>query len=216
MVEKKKYLFIEALFIAVFLFSFGMLIGVFIENARANFIQGNLAQLEVEIMDAKLLSNIIDYASCDIALNETIAFADRVFWEAKTLDKFEASSEITDSIKTQHKKYDLLRAMIWVNSINIRQRCRSDYNEIVYIYDYANPSIAKKTQQGIISSVLGDIKNEKGDKVLLISLAGNNALPSVELLLKAHNITELPTILIDGKTKITDIESIEDIKKYLD
>jgi len=216
MVTKKQYLFIEALLVAAFLFSFGILIGVFIENARANLVGNNLAQLETEIMDARLVSNLINLVSCDIAKKETLDFADRVFLEAKTLDKFERSSEITKSIKVQHKKYDLLRAMIWVTSINIKERCGYGYHNVVYIYKYKNPSLTEKATQTVISNILSDIKDEKGDEVLLISMAGDNDLPSINLLLGAYNVTELPAIVIDEKIILTDIKNKEDIEKYLD
>jgi len=215
MVTKKQYLFLEALLVAAFLFSFGVLMGIFIENARVAGVSDNFAQLETEIMDARLLSNLINQASCELAKSEIIAFADRVFWEAKTLDKFEASSEITETIKTQHKKYDLLRAMIWMNSINIKERCGHDYYNVVYIYDYADPGVAKRSKQQVVSNILGDIKDELGDDVLLISFAGNNNLPSIDLLRSAYNITELPTVLIDEEIKITDIQEKEDIRKHL-
>ena len=215
MVTKKQYLFLEALLVAALLFSFGILMGIFIENARANLVENNFAQLETEILDARLLSDLINEADCELAKEEIISFADRVFWEARILDKFEASSEITNSIKTQHKKYDLLRAIIWMNSINIKERCGYDYHNVVYIYDYDNPNLVKNSKQAVISNILGDIKTEKGDDILLISMAGNNNLPSIDLLKNRYNITELPTILIDEKIKITNVESVEDIEKHL-
>lgn len=215
MVTKKQYLFIEAFLIALFIFSFGMLVGVFIENARVNLVESNFAQLETEMLDVKLFSSLIDLVDCEVVVKENMGFADRIFWEAKTLDKFEESSELTDSIRTQHKKYDLLRAMVWVNSIDIKKRCNSDYHNIVYLYEYKDPSLAKKAKQTVISNLLSDVKEKLGEDVLLISIAADNDLPSVDLLLKKYNITELPTILIDEEIKITDPKSMEDIEMYL-
>lgn len=50
---------------------------------------------------------------------------------------------------------------------------------------------------------------------MLIPSAADNNISSVDLFIKKYNITELPTILIDEKIKITDVKSLEDIQKYL-
>ncbi len=214
--KSKKYLiFLEALLVAGFIFSFGILTGIFIENARVNAIQENYAQLETEILDARILSTLISESECQLAIQENINFADRVFWEARLLDKYEQANEITEAIRTQHKKYDLLRTIIWMNSIEIKKRCDAGYHNVVYLYEYKNPSISKRAEQSVISNILMDIKEAKQDQVLLISIAADIEASSIELIKQKYSITQLPTILIDEQTKITEITSKEDIEKYL-
>ena len=183
--------------------------GVFIENARVNLTEQSFSQLEIEILDARFLSDLITGVDCQLAIKENTDFADRVFWEARVLDDYAESSELTNSIKNQHKKYDLLRAMIWLNSIKIKEKCNADYHNVVYIYEFDNPGINKKAKQQAISNILIDLKNEYGDEILLISIAGDVNLPSIELLKKKYNITKLPTVIIDEKIKF---ESIDDLK----
>lgn len=213
--SRKFYIFLEAFLVATFLFTFGILVGIFIENARVNTLEKDFANLEVDIMDARLISDLIGKSGCELSMQENIKFADRVFFEANKLTKYENSNQITDAIKTEHKKYDLLRIMILMNSINIKQKCKVAYHDVVYIYKYDNPLLSERAKQSVISNLLSDIKNKLGDKVLLLSLAGDMNSPSVELLRNQYNITELPTILIDEKIKVTEINSAEDIEKYL-
>jgi hypothetical protein len=215
MVKRKYLLFLEALLVAVFLFSFGILSGIFIENARASKIQQNFALLETDVLDTRLISDLIGASECSVAIAKNIEFADRVFNEAKLLDKYEQSSEISDSIKQQHMKYDLLRVMIWMNSIKIRERCNASYHNIVYIYRYKNPSLAERARQTVISNLLSDIKGKYGDSILLISFSGDTGLPSVDIVKSRYNISELPVVIIDEKIKITDIKGAEEIERYI-
>jgi hypothetical protein len=212
---KKFYIFLETLLVATFLFTFGILMGIFIENARVNAVESSFAELETDLLDARLLSDLIRDSECELAIQENIEFADRVFWEARTLTKYEDSNQITDKIKIQHKRYDLLRAIIWMNSIKIKERCNTSYHNVIYLYEYDNPSSIKRAQQKTISNLLMDIKNEEGENVLLLSLAGDIDSPSIKLLTLKYNITELPTILIDENIKITDLKLKEDITNYL-
>jgi len=207
--------FLLALLVAAFVFTFGILMGIFIENARANFAQENFAQLEVELLDARLLSDLITNTDCETAIQENTDFADRVFFESLILDDYQESAEISETIKIQHEKYDLLRSMIWLNSIKIKEKCGANYHNVVYIYQFDNPGINKKAEQETISNILIDLKNEKKQDILLISIAGDTNLPSIELLKKKYDITYLPTVIIDENIKIENIEDLDKIGDYV-
>lgn len=214
---KIKYIILEALLVSIFIFTFGILIGIFIENARTNYLQQNFIEIETNTLDARLLSDLIGSSNCEIAVKENIGFADRVFGEAILLNKYEESNQLTESIKLQHKKYDLLRAIILVNSIKIKEKCNSDYHNVVYIYKYEKANLNDKAKQIVISNMLSEIKLEKGDKILLVSFAGDTNTPSINLLMNRYNITQqdLPAVLIDEKIKITDIKDKTELEKYL-
>ena len=64
--------------------------------------------------------------------------------------------------------------------------------------------------------MLKEIKDKKGDEVLLIPLAGNMNISSVSLILGGYGLSEndLPVILINGKTKIKNIGSVQELEKY--
>jgi predicted transcriptional regulator len=51
--------------------------------------------------------------------------------------------------------------------------------------------------------------------MMLIPLSADNNITSINLLVKKYNISELPTILIDEKVKITDVNDSSIIEKYL-
>lgn len=212
---KLRYAILQGLLVAILLFSFGVMAGVFIENSRVANVQKNFAQFEVDLLDTQLVSDLIDSSDCELAMKENIALADRVFWEAKLLEKYEKSNEITDSIKQQHLKYDLLRVMIWQNSIKIKEKCDVSYDNVVYIYKYNELVIAEKSKQAAISSLLGDLKEQYGDEILLLSFAGDTDLPAVNLILDKYDVDTLPIVVVNEYNKVIDISGKEDIEKYL-
>jgi hypothetical protein len=103
-----------------------------------------------------------------------------------------------------------------LNSIIIREKCNSSYSEVVYFYKYNNPSRDIKAKESVFSRLLGELKQKKGNSMLLIPIAADNNLSSVNLLLNKYNVSEkdLPIIIINGKIRISEIENIQDLEKY--
>lgn len=202
----------------IIIFGVGLLLGVLLENWRANQISDLYQQSEINLLDIKLQSEIysLEKFDCKTAIEENIIFADKIFEEAKILERYEFANRLTDSIKLQHKKYDLLRTDLFLNSIKIKQKCKNGYNEVVYFYQYSDLSIEKKAKQEIFSKILEELKNEKGYDILLIPIAGNNDITAVKLLLKEYSIIEFPTILINRNIKITNIQNAKEISKYFE
>src|SRR3989344_4723671 len=102
--------------------------------------------------------------------------------------------------------------------MKIKEKCNSTYHEVVYFYNFNEQDINKKAKQNVYSNQLREIKEYKGDKMLLIPIAGNINVSSINLLLDVYDIKEsdLPVIVIDGKIKVMDIKKLEDLKKYFE
>jgi len=219
LLESQKNVFWTALILSIFVFASGIFLGFMLENYRTGKIEVVLAQSELEMLDVRIQSDIYSFSklNCTNAIEENINFADKIYEEAKMLDKYEQASRLSDTIIIQHRKYDLLRTLFWVNSIKLKQRCNASYHNIVYLYDYNNPRLDIKAKQAVFSRILSEIKQKKGSNVMLIPIAGDNNVSSINILMKTYNITEseLPVILIDEKIKITDIQRVEDIESLV-
>ncbi len=215
--KSQKYIFLQALIITFIVFNIGIFMGYKLESSRIDKINKWYLESEMELLDQRIQSDAFEFIGldCDAMVKENIKFADKIFEEALEIDKYEKANRINQEIIAQHKRYDLLRTLFWINSMKIKEKCNSNYHNIVYFYKYNHPSIEQKAKQKFFSNLLFQIKQEKGDKVMLIPIAADNDISSINLLLKKYEITELPVILIDEKIKITDIESMDDIEKYL-
>jgi len=214
----QKYIFLQALIITFIVFNIGIFLGYKLESSRINKINEWYLESEIELLDQQIQKNTFEFLDldCDAMTEENIKFADKIFEEALVINKYEEANRIHQDIILQHKRYDLLRTLFWINSMRIKEKCNSDYHNLVYFYKYNNPSIEQKAKQKFFSNLLFQIKQEKGNAVMLIPIAADNDIASINLLLKKYQITELPAILIDENIKIINIENIEDIMKYLD
>ncbi|MBM3233708.1 hypothetical protein FJZ19_01300 [Candidatus Pacearchaeota archaeon] len=218
--ESQKHVFWTALILSIFVFAGGIFLGFLLENYRTGKLDVVLAQSELDLLDVKIQNDLYSFSdiNCSNVIQENINFADRIYEEAKMLDKYEQASRLSGTIILQHKKYDLLRTLFWINAIKLKQRCNASYHNVVYIYDYNNPRLDIKAKQIVFSRILSEIKQEKGKSVMLIPIAGDNNIYSVNILMNSFNISEqeLPVILIDEKIKIKEVENKEEIKKFLD
>lgn len=216
----QKYFFLYALIIAVIVFNIGIFLGYMLESSRINKINTLYLDAEMELLDQRiqkdiLSSEIINKTICQNFIDENIKFADKIYTEALLIQKYELANDMSSEITFQHKRYDLLRTLFWMNSKAIKQECRSDYHNVVYFYKYNNPTVAQNSEQGFFSNLLEQLKNKYGSRIMLIPIAGDNDISSINILLKEYSITEFPTILIDEKIKITEVDTLQDIEKYL-
>jgi len=195
----------------------GIFMGYKLESSRINKIEDMYLESEMELLDQRIQKDMFDIVdlNCELALEENIKFADKIYEEALIIKRYEDANKINSDIRFQHRRFDILRTLFWINSIRIKEKCNSDYHNIVYFYQYNDPSIEQTSKQKFFSNLLGELKNKMGNKIMLIPIAGDNEIASINLLLEAYDVEELPTILIDENIKITNLENIEDIEKYL-
>jgi len=219
MERSQKHAFWQALVLTFVVFNIGIFFVYMLEKNSADRIDKLYLNSELQLLDIRAQNDIYSLKNidCESAVDENIKLADRIYEEAKVLQRYEDASRITDAMIMQHKKYDLLRTQVWINSIKLKQICNASYHNIVYLYIYANnePPIEISARQNIFSKVLSNLKEEQGIKILLIPIPGDNNFSSINILKKIYNITELPAVLVDEKTKLTTIEEIKEIGKYL-
>jgi hypothetical protein len=202
MLKSRKHVFWEALIITIFIFLIGFLFGIYMERSNYNKLNDYSTLSEIRLIDGMALIELSkdEYISCGSLKRRNVEFADNVYREAKLLDKYEESGRLTESIKILHKKYDMLRALAWISNSNSYERCKN-YNLIVYLYEYDSEEINTKAVQSVWSKKLVDFKNNNPESVLL-PIAANQDISSVDVLLDKYNITALPAIVINNEKVI--------------
>jgi hypothetical protein len=217
MIKNQKHIFLYALILTVIVFNFGIFMGYMLEASRIDKINTLYLGAETELLDQMAQKDAMEILSlnCETLVKENIKFGDKIFDEALIIQKYEEANKIDNDIIFQHKRFDLLRALFWINSIKIKQQCSPNYHNIVYFYKYNNPSLEQDSKQRFFSNLLQELKTEKGDNVMLIPIAADNDIPSINLLTEKYGIKDLPVILIDEKVKVTDVKTKDDVEKYL-
>ncbi len=216
MLESKKHVFWQALLSALLIFFLGFIFGMYLEGLKTDAASSLAYQSETYLIDIMTQNTLINSAdiSCEDLKKSNIDFADRIYYEARQLEQFDDSNKITSSIKEVHRKYDLLRTILWLNTISIKERC-SNINSVVYLYTYDAQEVSIKAKQITWARILSDLKETQGDNVLLIPIAVNSNVGSLDFILSEYNVTSYPSVIINEKHIIYDLESEDSLGKYL-
>ncbi|MEK6891366.1 MAG: hypothetical protein AABX03_04485 [Nanoarchaeota archaeon] len=212
-----KHAFWQALFVTIIIFFLGIIIGFFLESFRSDKLGTTLINSEINLLDQQLRENVIGNfnVSCNQAVNSSFVFADKIYSEARRLEDFDQSSKFTETLFLLHKRYDLLRMMLWTESIKIKNQCKSTHNfhTVVYLYEYNTKEIDQVSKQKFFSRALSELKDKYPDKVLLIPIAADMDLESVNLAVNKYGIEKYPVIIIDEKKVIDNVITSEQLEK---
>ena len=214
--ENKKHVFWQAFFVTMLFFLVGLVLGIYLEQLRSDNLSITFYDSEVSLYDSFALGKLIDsnITSCEDLKEASINFADKIYLEAKELERFDEKSKLTESMKSIHRKYDLLRTLLWINVIDLKNKC-SDVNSVVYLYVYDTEDIEIKSKQVVWGRILNELKEKEGENVLLIPIATDQEIESLNYLLEFYNVNEFPAVLINEKDVLYGHKTAEEIEDYL-
>jgi len=212
-----KHVLWQALVFTIIIFAVGLIFGFYLESLRASTVELNLLSSEINLLDEQLRGKIVENSnlSCEIALDSTFAFADKVYDEALKLEEYDSSSKFNgDTLLILHKRYDLLRAMFWTEAVTLKKRCPS-FHTVVYFFDYASDDINIKAKQAFFSNLLRTVKEENPNKILLIPIAADLDLAAVDIAMQTYKVNSSPMILIDETKRVSDVITEKEFKDLI-
>ena len=218
MLKSRKHVFWEALIIAIFILGIGIMFGISVEGERTQEISELYLKAEINLLDVEIQTQLLEFENlnCEEIIKKNIEFADRVYYDALTLEQYEDVNSLTDSLASQHKRYDLLRTILWLNSIKIKEKCGEDsFHTVVYLYEYKTQDLEQEGKQIVFSNFLSDLKDEEKEAIILIPIARNLNISSLELLTKHYGINET-SIIVDEDLIIYELADLNNIKEYID
>lgn len=216
-IKSKHRIFAETLILTLLIVLIGFFIGFFAESYRTNKIENDYRSFEISSLDISLQNyyyQIMDEASCEIAVEENFIFADKIYNQGLLIEKYEESSDLSQGILLEKKKYVLLKTQLWLNSILLKEKCNKPFHTVVYVYSQEEND-AKQAEQNAVSNVLKMLKERKKNDIILLPIAGDLGLDIVDMQLRAYNITYFPSVIIDEKNILEGFHSIEELESYL-
>jgi len=213
----KKYVFLQTLFLTIVMFLIGMYVGIVFEKNQYDEMEGYYTKSEISLIDIVALNNLVinNNVSCDVLKEASFNYADRIYEEATLLESYEKSGKISEQMVDVHKKYDLLRTILWMNVIKTRERCEEGFNSVVYLYNYSVKDLTLKAEQSIWSKVLYELKKNNPNEIILIPIAIDSSFVSLESLKSEWNITSYPVVIINEKTLFYEVNSSLNLENYL-
>ncbi len=219
MATKKKnpnnILFLEALIMALFIFGLGLIIGVLIEDARMADINNKYVGSRTNLLDIQTLSELLkdEDFSCEYKIKKNIEFGNKIYDDALTLADYEKSQILGNKLKEQHRIYDLLRTIFWINSIELKEECPY-FHTLVYTYNYGEDDTIEKQKQEVFSRFAGELIRNNTNSIILIPIAINLDIESLNILKEKYGL-EGTRLVFDEKIHATQVEMLEDFKEKI-
>ena len=217
--NSKFRVFLESVIISLLILIIGFSIGIYVESKRTEKVVENYKNYEIEALDLKLQNyyyQIMDRSSCDEAIEQNFKFADDIYLRGLELEKYEEISQISEELSREKKRYSLLKTELWLNTILLKEKCDAEFDTVTYLYAGEPTNSATVSKQKIISNVLKTVKEDKGNKVVLLPIAGDLGLNSVNLQMRIYKVKSLPSIVINEDIVLEGFHTAEQIISYLE
>ncbi|MCX6750748.1 MAG: hypothetical protein NTZ83_04780 [Candidatus Pacearchaeota archaeon] len=212
-----KNAFWQALVVTIFVFIAGLVLGFYIELSNVNKSDLLIRGSEVDFLDQQIkvssLSSDVNF-NCENARRNLFEFADQIYVDATKFEEEDAQSKLTENQRDiLHKRYDLLRVNLWLESLKLRNRCNESFHTLLYFFDYSSPDINIRSEQRILSLVLLDLKYKYPNEILLLPIAANMNLDSVDMIKENYNISRSPSLIIDESLVLDSLVTSDELKK---
>ncbi|MEK6908998.1 MAG: hypothetical protein AABX23_03025 [Nanoarchaeota archaeon] len=208
-----KHAFWQALVFTVVVFFFGMLLGFYLELNQSQSIYTDLVNSELNILDEQVRQRLITDSnlSCELGKESLFTFADKIYDDAIDLEEVDGTGRIGD-LTVLHKRYDLLRTLLLLEAEKLKERCLQDFHIVTYLYYYNVENIDISSKQNYLSNLVFDLKTENPDEVILIPIAIDTDVASVDLLVKSLDSKTYPMIIVNKELIITDLIGFEQLR----
>ena len=216
--SSKPGIFVESLIITILILVIGFSWGFYFENFRTKKIAESYQNYEIEALDLKLQNyyyQTMEQSSCKEAIEQNFIFADNIYNTGLEIERAEEANQITEDIIREKRRHALLKTELWLNTVLLKEKCSEPFDTVVYLFSHDPDNNAKVSEQKIISNILKSVKEEKGNKIILIPIAGDMNLGAINLQNRIYNITYFPSIIINEKIVLEGFHTEEDVLSYL-
>lgn len=203
MVKRKidAQLYIIVFFITLSVFVAGLFLGSILSKYKLNSLSEDLESLKrmrntqetnillLDSLDKKICLGLNTYIN-DM-LPEIENLAERVAYYERSADSKRFGIKEYEDIK---KDYNLLLIRYWIMTNKLEENC--DENIVDVIYFYSNKKCDDCKDQGIY---LDSIKKQYPE-TMIFALDKDLNLSTINILAKSFNITEVPSLVINGKS----------------
>lgn len=214
MLPKNKFIFLEAFLITIFIFVIGILIGISIENKNNYNSQIFYMNSEADLMDSYIWTSLIsEEKDCGVVNEETINFANKVYEKSLLLEEYDKFALLMDDLTMLNKRYTLMKTFLWKSNLD-NFNCLNSTKIIVYLYNYNTDDLTIEAEQNVWSRLLVQLK-EEDKSLILLPIAANLNVSSLDFLLKEMNIEKIPAVIINNKEIVYDLERKDDLKNII-
>ncbi|MBI4015094.1 MAG: hypothetical protein HY362_00010 [Candidatus Aenigmarchaeota archaeon] len=213
-----KSVFYLTAIISVAVFVAGLFVGIWIDDQRLEETRGKITGIDIEWNDARLQNLFFQTAlagddSCNSLIGGNLQFSDKVYKQGLEIERFESVNKFTPQLLEEKRRYALLQMQFWLNSVQLKRACNATYSTVVYFYSQYNESSA--VDQRLQSTVLSELKNKCGNKIMLIPLPTDLDIVSVNQIKDTYGIKSTPSILVNEKDILTGVKTLGELEGFV-
>lgn len=213
-----RYYFLEALIVTVLLFIGGFFIGMGIEKARNDRLAESYSDTESEIIDlsAQLDISNLGRFTCFELVKRNFEIGNQIYEQALVFQDYENAAILTKAqMVKEHKKFDALRTLFWINSMKIKDRCGNRvFDTVIYLYNYPTTDTEEIAEQRVMERITQEIKSNAQEEVILIPIAKNLNISSLNVLISEYNLENESVALIINEKKLFLFNETEEMRTY--
>jgi len=214
----RKHYFLITFIITMILFISGIFVGIRLDIAKSDDIHDRYRQTELDWYDIQLQTEYYQVYpvenECDVSIQNNLAFADKVYLRGQEIERYEAQQKVFLELQQDKVEYGLLKFQFWLNAVRIRDVCDANYVTVMYFYKDV-PTGVEEIQQNAMSSILFDLKQELGSDMVLVPLAIDLNVDSIDLLTSELGITTVPSISINEELVLNGVISERQVKTHI-
>ncbi len=226
-VNSKYRVFFDTLVLTLIIIIIGFSLGFYVESYRTTKIVDKYKAYESKALDLKLQNyyyQIMDRTSCQEAIKQNFIFADDLYLDGLKLEQYEEQNQISNELLFEKRRYVLLKTELWLNSILLKEKCGDVFDTVVYIYSADPSSNVKVAQQKVLSNILKSVKEDYGNSIVLIPIAGDlkhvtlendSTIGVIDMQLRIYNITNFPSVIINEKEVLEGFHTVKEVESHL-
>jgi thiol-disulfide isomerase/thioredoxin len=190
---------VSALVISGILFAAGFFAGYSINKERLSAVESEMSDVVKSVQNFQLQFLFFDVlgqnASCPILISTLSDINKQSYEIGSKLTSYSSDSEAMDyeTYVRVKKEYSRLLTGYWLLATKLQGNCRMNSSTIVYFF---NKECARCDDQGFILTYM---KRKYGDGLLIFALDSDLDEPSVNAIKQYFNISEYPTLIINGQ-----------------
>jgi hypothetical protein len=209
--------FFKAALLTTVVFLIGIFVGVWLDTLRLEDVQTALEEINDRWYDARMQSLYFQTFEktpgfCNAAIDANLEFNEKIYEEGLKIERYEEVNKFTPSLLNEKKRYALLQLQFWMNSIQLRDSCNTNYTTLVYFYS----NDEKLTiDQNLQSAVLMDIKSKCGTQLMLIPLPADLDIETIGMITSHFGVDKFPAVLINETITLKGLQSEKDLSTFI-
>ena len=214
-------IYLKTLLLTVFVFLLGTIFGIWIDNYRLTDVRRVISQIDVSSNDARLLNlyfgrlGLLGGENCQLALDQNLIYNNKIYEEGLGIERAIEANKFTPELENEKQRYVLLQVQFWFNSIDLKAKCKFDYSNVVHLYKQKDLSNEQTAENKLQSSILLELKQKCGNKIMLIPLETDLDLTVMDTITKQYNITKYPAIIVNEQTVFEGLTSLPILEKVV-